>query len=433
MSDLSHPQDLVIKGATVLTKTGLVRADVVTCNGVVVALGPDLDAGLGARVLDGSGCHVIPALVDLHTHLREPGGEDAETVMSGSRAAAVGGFGAVVAMPNTNPPIDSASMVRDVMALGKDALVDVAVAGTITVGRKGERLSPFGEMAEAGVRICTDDGSGVQDAALMRRALEYASSVGITLAQHCEDASLAACGVMHEGGWSSRLGLAGIPAEAEETMAARDIALASRAGARLHLMHLSTAGSMALLAMAKQRGAPVSAEVTPHHLSLTDAELSSFDPRFKVNPPLRSEKDRQALLMAVADGVVDAIATDHAPHPAHTKQAPLDEASFGMTGLETAFSVVWGQLGHLGIEAVWRLMSQRPARIAGLVGHGGPIAEGSAANLVVVDLEASWTADPSRGVTKSTNSPFAGRSMKGKVKHTVHAGEAVVVDGEPSR
>lgn len=421
---------VVVRGAEVLSASGPLRADLLAQGGVIVALGEGIDAPFGATVLDGSGCHVIPALVDLHTHLREPGGEDAETVLSGARAAAVGGFGAVVAMPNTNPPVDSASIARDVAALGKGAAVEVAVAGTITVGRAGERLAPFAELAEAGVRICTDDGSGVQDAALMRRALEYASGVGITLAQHCEDSSLSAQGVMNEGAWSSRLGLAGIPPEAEEHMVARDISLARRTGGRLHLMHLSTATSVALVAEAKRQGLAISAEVTPHHLALTDSELASFDPRFKVNPPLRTELDRKALAEAAATGVLDAIATDHAPHPDQAKEAPLDEAPFGMTGLETAFSVVWGELGHLGIERVCELMSLRPARIAGLSDHGRLLEVGGPANFTVVDLGATWVVDPARGASKSRNSPFTGRTLRGKVRHTVRGGEVVVAEGK---
>ncbi|MEX2659411.1 MAG: dihydroorotase, partial [Acidimicrobiales bacterium] len=283
---------LVVRGGTVVDATGSRRADVaVAADGTVAAVGPDLDAPEGAQVLDAGGCTVAPGLIDLHVHLREPGGEEAETIETGSRAAALGGFTAVVAMPNTSPAIDSAAVVRQVQELGAKALCDVFPAGTITVGREGTRLSPMAEMADLGVRLFTDDGSGVADSRLMRRALEYASSLGVTLAQHCEDPALSAGTHMHEGEWSGRLGIPGQPAAAEELMVARDIVLSRLTGAPVHLLHLSTAGSVGLVRRAKAEGVAVTAEAAPHHFTLTDAACASYDPMFKVHPPLRTADD----------------------------------------------------------------------------------------------------------------------------------------------
>jgi dihydroorotase len=376
---------------------------------------------------------VAPGLVDLHAHLREPGYEDAETVATGARAAALGGYTAVVAMPNTDPAIDSAAVVKEVLDLGRESCCDVLPAGAITVGRQGRQLAPLAEMAALGVTIFTDDGTGVQDARLMRRAMEYASALGVTLAQHCEDASLAGGGHMHEGEWSSRLGIAGQPAEAEELMVMRDLALARLTGARLHLLHLSTAGSIAMVRGAKASGLHVTAEVTPHHFTLTDAEVASYNPVFKVNPPLRTAADVAALKEALAAGVVDAIATDHAPHTQESKEAPFDQAPPGMLGLETALGLALTEL-DLPIERVLGLMSWQPAGIAGLTAdHGGPIAVGRAANICVVDLSATWTVDPAKLASRSRNTPFAGRELRGKVRHTVLRGEPVVVDGEAQR
>ncbi len=434
---MAEQQPFVIRGGTVVDATGSRRADVVVADGVVAAVGPHLDAPL---TLDAAGCVVAPGLVDLHTHLREPGREEAETVESGSRAAALGGYTAVVAMPNTDPPVDSAAVVRQVLDLGASALCEVRVAGAITVGRKGLRLAPMAEMAALGVRLFTDDGDGVQDARLMRRALEYASSLGVVLAQHCQDAALAAGGHMHEGAWSSRLGIPGEPAEAEDVMVMRDIALCRLTGGRLHFLHLSTAGSAALVAAARAEGLHVTAEVTPHHLVLTDAALADYDTACKVNPPLRTAADVAALRAAVRAGTIDAIATDHAPHPAETKDVPFDEAPPGLIGLETALPVVLTELGADGaagglpVEEILALMSWQPARIAGLSGaHGGPVAEGAPANLCVIDPAAQWVVEPERLASRSRNTPFAGRKLTGRVRHTVLRGEPVVVDGEAQR
>jgi dihydroorotase len=455
----------------VVDETGERRADILVVDGYIAALGEGLTKE-GARVLDAGGCLVAPGLVDLHTHLREPGAEDAECIESGARAASVGGFTAVTAMPNTDPPIDDASVVMEVLALGKAATCEVGVAGAITVGRRGECLAPLGELAELGVRLFTDDGAGVQDNGLMRRAFEYARGltargIPVVLAQHCEDRTLAGGGAMHEGAWSSRLGVPGVPAEAEELMVARDIVLARMTSGRIHFLHLSSERSAALVAEAKARGVAVSAEVSPHHLSLTDAELVGYDPLFKVNPPLRTARDVAALRDACRAGVVDAIATDHAPHVPEAKDRPLEEAPPGMLGLETALSVAMGALcrgdppvekpavdetsegesetragaaacGRLTEREVIGLMSWGPARIAGLAlsqrgSQGGPLSEGAPANICVFDPTETWVVDPARLVSKSRNSPWAGRRLTGRVRHTVYDGEPVVIDAVAQR
>lgn len=423
---------VVVRGGTVVDATGERRADVAVGGGVVLAVGEGLDVPPGATVLEAGGCVVSPGLVDLHTHLREPGHEEAETVETGTRAAALGGYTAVVAMPNTNPPLDSADAVRNVLELGRTATAEVAVAGAITVGRAGERLAPMAELARLGVRIFTDDGAGVQSAGLMRRALEYARGLGVTLAQHCEDGTLSCDGAMHEGAWSSRLGLPGVPALAEEVMVARDIALARAVGAPVHFLHLSTAASIELVARAKAEGLPVTAEAAPHHFTLTDACAAGYDPVFKVNPPLRPQSDVDAVRAGLADGTIDAIATDHAPHAPESKDLPFDQAPPGMLGLETALSLALTELG-LPIGRVLALLSWQPAAIARLDGQGGPVVAGAAANLCVVDLTATWTVDPRALASRSRNTPYAGRTLTGQVRHTVLRGEPVVVDAEARR
>jgi dihydroorotase len=424
---------LLVRGGTVVDATGTRRADVLVDGGTVAAVGPGLDVPRGATVLDAGGCLVAPGLVDLHTHLRQPGREEAETVETGARAAALGGFTCVVAMPNTEPTVDSAGVVREVLDLGRHAACDVRVAGAITVGRRGELLAPMAEMAALGVRLFTDDGTGVQDARLMRRALEYATGLDVTLAQHCEDAALAEGGHMHEGEWSSRLGIPGVPAEAEEVMVLRDVALARLTGARVHFQHLSTARSVDLVRAAKAEGLPVTAEATPHHLVLTDAAVAGYDPVFKVNPPLRPQADVDAVRAGLADGTVDAIATDHAPHAQEEKEKPFDQAPPGMLGLETALAVALTEL-DLDPAAVLALLSWRPAAVARVADeHGGPVAEGRPANLCVVDPAAAWTVDPARLASRSRNTPYAGRRLTGRVRHTVLRGEPVVVDGEAQR
>jgi dihydroorotase len=431
---------VIVRGGHVVDAGGRRRADVALTGGTVSAVGEGLDVPAGARVLDAGGCLVGPGLVDLHAHLRQPGGEEAETVETGARAAALGGYTAVVAMPNTDPPIDSAAVVREVLELGRGAAVQVAVAGAITVGRAGDRLAPMAELAELGVRIFTDDGAGVQDGGLMRRALEYAGGLrarglAVVLAQHCEDCSLADGGVVHDGEWSSRLGLPAVPAAAEEVMAFRDITLARATGVPVHLLHLSTAGSVDLVRRAKAEGLPVTAEAAPHHFTLTDAAVAGFDPLFKVNPPLRGPDDVAAVKAGLAEGSIDAIATDHAPHVPEAKDLPFDQAPPGMLGLETALALALTEL-DLAPERIFALMSRQPAAVAGLGGpggHGGPIATGSPANLCVVDPTAVWTVDPGALASRARNTPYAGRTLTGRVRHTVLFGEPVVVDGEAQR
>jgi dihydroorotase len=431
---LSQP-DLVIRGGTVVDATGSRRADVVVRDGAIAAVGSGIDAPDPAttRTLDAAGCIVAPGLVDLHTHLREPGREEAETVETGSRAAALGGYTAVVAMPNTDPAIDSAGIVREVLDLGSTALCDVRVAGAITVGREGTQLAPMAEMAALGVRIFTDDGAGVQDGRLMRRALEYASALGVTLAQHCEDEALAGGGHMHEGAWSSRLGIPGMPAEAEEVMVMRDLALARLTGAPIHFLHLSTAGSVDLVRRAKADGTRVTAEAAPHHFTLTDECVAGYDPVFKVNPPLRTAADVAAVKQGLADGTVDAIATDHAPHTQDVKEQPFDQAPCGMLGLETALALAITEL-DLPIEKVLGLLSWQPAAVAGLTNeHGGTLEPGRAANVCVIDPAARWVVEPDRLASRSRNTPYAGRKLTGRVRHTILRGEPVVIDGEAQR
>jgi dihydroorotase len=419
---------VVLRGGDVVDETGRRRADVlIGDDGLVAAVGAQLE---GDQVLDCGGCVVSPGLVDLHTHLRQPGREEAETIETGSRAAALGGYTTVVAMPNTEPAIDCASVVREIVELGSKALCEVRPAAAITVGRQGEQLVPMAELAALGVRLFTDDGAGVQSSLLMRRALEYASALGVTLAEHCEDAGLSLGTHMHEGEWSSRLGIPGMPAEAEELMVHRDIVLGRLTGAPVHFLHLSTAGSVELVRAAKAKGLRVTAEAAPHHFTLTHAEVASYDPVFKVNPPLRTDADVAAVKAGLADGTIDAIATDHAPHAQELKEAPFDEAPCGMLGLETALSLALTEL-DLPIERVLALLSWQPARIAGV--DAGPIDAGRPASLCVIDPAHAWTVDPQRLASRSRNTPYAGRSMTGKVRHTIHKGEPVVIDGEAQR
>jgi dihydroorotase len=425
----------VITGGRVVDATGDRVADVAIDEaGRIAAVGGGLT---GDRTIDASGCVVAPGLVDLHSHLRQPGQEEAETIETGARAAALGGYTCILAMPNTIPAIDHAGIVREVLELGRTAPCDVHASGAITVGRAGDQLAPLAEMAELGVRFFTDDGAGVADARLMRRALEYASGIkvdgqGVVLAQHCEDPVLSAGGHMHEGEWSSRLGIPGQPSEAEELMVLRDLALARLTGARVHFQHLSTARSVEMVRAAKAAGVPATCEATTHHFTLTHAECASYDPVFKVNPPLRTDEDVAAVRAGLADGSIDCIATDHAPHTQEAKEAAFDQAPPGMLGLETALGLALTEL-DLPLTEVLALLSWRPAEILGVADEHGAIAVGRPANITIIDLEHTWTVDPATFASRSRNTPYAGRELRGRVRHTLLHGEPVVLDGEPQR
>jgi dihydroorotase len=422
---------IVIKGGSLVGASGVTSADVLIDGDRIVEVGQGLR---GDESLDAQGCHVFPGFVDLHTHLREPGREEAETIETGSRAAALGGYTAVVAMPNTNPAQDSVAVVKFVRDQGERAgLCDVHPSGCITVAREGKVLAPFADLAGVGVRLFTDDGTGVQDPALMRRALEYARTLGVTMAQHCEVQDLTRHAVMDECACSSDLGLPGWPAIAEEMMVSRDIELCRLTGGRLHVLHVSTRGSVELVRQAKRDGLPVTAEVTPHHLALDHELLRSFDPVFKVNPPLRSMDDVRALREGLVDGTIDAVATDHAPHPPRDKELPLDQAPPGMLGLEYALGVV-NSVVELTPSRLAEVFSTNPARIAQIGDcHGVGAVVGSPANLAVVDLAASWQAEDHRSASLSRNVPYRGRTLRGRVRHTILYGRAVVRDGEATR
>ena len=424
-------KSIVIKGGTVINRNSQEIVDVKMENDFVTEVGKNLK---GDIQLDASGCIVSSGFVDLHAHLREPGKEEAETIETGSRAGALGGYTALVAMPNTDPPQDSVAVIDFVREQGKRAgLVDVVPSGCITLGRQGESLAPMAELANAGVTLFTDDGNGVQDAALMRRALEYAKGLGITLAQHCEVAELTKGAVMNECSCCTDLGLPGWPAIAEELMVFRDIELVRITGASMHFLHLSTMRSVDLVRAAKRDGLPITAEVTPHHLSLTQELLASYNPVFKVNPPLRSIEDIQALKAGLLDGTIDAIATDHAPHPRRDKEMSLDLAPPGMLGLETALGVVLAE-GGCEIRDVVALMSWNPAKIARIdAEHGRDVVAGVKANLCVFDPQLTWSVDPERLASKSINTPYVGRTLRGRVRHTIFKGTTTVIDGQAQR
>ena len=424
-------KSIVIKGGTVINRSSQEVADVKIENDCVVEVGKNLK---GDIQLDASGCIVSSGFVDLHAHLREPGKEEAETIETGSRAGALGGYTALVAMPNTDPPQDSVAVIDFVREQGKRAgLVDVVPSGCITLGRQGESLAPMAELANAGVTLFTDDGNGVQDAALMRRALEYAKGLGITLAQHCEVAELTKGAVMNECSCCTDLGLPGWPSIAEELMVFRDIELVRITGASMHFLHLSTMRSVELVRAAKRDGLAITAEVTPHHLSLTQELLSSYNPVFKVNPPLRSIDDIRALKAGLLDGTIDAIATDHAPHPRRDKEMSLDMAPPGMLGLETSLGVVLAE-GGCEIRDVVALMSWNPAKIARIdAEHGRDVVAGIKANLCVFDPQLTWSVDPERLASKSINTPYVGRTLRGRVRHTMFKGTATVIDGQAQK
>ncbi len=423
---MSDGPDLTLRGGLVLTPEGMADADVRIRDGVVVEVGPDLD--VSGDVLDCSGCWVGPGLVDPHSHLREPGQEWKEDVASGSRAAAVGGYTAVVAMPNTDPPIDGGHLARFVTEQGRrSGLVRVASAGCLSAARAGEHLAHLDDLWRAGVRIFTDDGDAVADAGLLRRAMDYLAELGGVVAQHAEDAGLSRGGHVHEGTVSAELGMVGIPAEAEETVVARDMALVRLTGAAYHVQHVSTAGTVALIREAKAAGLPVTAEVTPHHLFFDHGAVLSTDAAYKMYPPLRREEDVAALREALGDGTIDMIGTDHAPHASHEKDVPFEEAPRGVIGLETAVGAVLTATG-LDPEALFARMSVAPARLAGLEDQGRAIEAGSPASLVAIDPQASHVVESF--VSKSANSPFLGETLKGVVRHTVFEGRVTVRDGK---
>ncbi len=433
-SDSTDTPDYVIRGASLL---GGPARDLLVRDGVIAAVGDSAadKASSAAVSIDAAGLIALPGMVDLHTHLREPGREDAETVETGSRAAALGGFTAVHAMANSSPVADTAGVVEQVYRLGLAAgWVDVRPVGAVTVGLAGQRLAELGAMAEspATVRVFSDDGICVSDPVLMRRALEYVKAFDGVVAQHAQEPRLTEGAQMNEGEVSAVLGLAGWPAVAEESIIARDVLLAQHVGSRLHVCHVSTAGSVEIIRWAKARGIDVTAEVTPHHLLLTDELVRSYDPVYKVNPPLRTSEDVHALRAALADGTIDVVGTDHAPHPSEHKECEWAQAAMGMTGLETALSVVQHTMVETGLldwEGFARVTSVTPARIGRLAHQGRPLEAGEPANLILVDPAARWTVDPGTMATKGRNSPFRGLELPGSVRATFFGGHPTVLDG----
>lgn len=410
------------------------RTDLLLDGGIVAELGTGLSAN-GATVVDADGLIALPGLVDLHTHLREPGYEQSETILTGTQAAAAGGFTAVFAMANTSPVADTAGVVEQELSLGRAAgYATVQPIGAVTVGLAGERLAELGAMARsrAEVRVFSDDGFCVHDPLLMRRALEYVKAFDGVIAQHAQEPRLTQGAQMNEGALSGELGLAGWPAVAEESIIARDVLLAEHVGSRLHVCHVSTAGSVEVIRWAKARGIDVTAEVTPHHLLLTEELVASYDPRYKVNPPLRRAEDVQALRAALADGTIDIVATDHAPHPVEAKECEWDAAANGMVGLESALSVVHKAMvetGLIGWSDVARVLSAAPARIGRLAGQGRGLAVGAPAEVALYDPSVSGGFGLDRLAGRSTNSPYLGEVLPGSVRWTFHAGYATLRDG----
>ncbi|TYR20079.1 dihydroorotase [Corynebacterium urealyticum] len=413
--------------------------DVLLSDGVIAKIGADLstEAPAEAEVLDLAGQVLLPGLVDMHVHLREPGREDTETIASGSAAAAKGGFTAVFTMANTSPVMDDPAIAESVWYKGQNTnLCDVHPVGSISKGLEGKELTEFGMMAasDAKVRMFSDDGKCVDDPRLMRRAIEYSRGMDVLLAQHCEEPRLTEGAVAHEGETAARLGLRGWPRVAEESIVARDALMARDYGGRLHICHASTEGTVELLRWAKRQDIPLSAEVTPHHLILTDSRLETFDGVNRVNPPLREERDTLALRQALIDGVVDCVATDHAPHSSEEKCCEFDQARPGMLGLETSLAII-ADLFVINGDQDWRfvakVMSERPAEITKLPGHGRPIAEGEPANLCVVDTNASWTAEAKEMASKSENNPYEGMPMPVRVSTTILRGKVTCRDGNP--
>ncbi|NHC14025.1 dihydroorotase [Motilibacter deserti] len=433
MSASANSSTFILRGAR---PYGGDPVDLVLRDGAVAeAAAAGTASAAGATVVDADGLVALPGLVDLHTHLREPGREDAETVETGTQAAALGGFTAVHAMANTDPVADTAGVVEQVWRLGREAgHCDVAPVGAVTVGLGGERLAELGAMADsaARVRVFSDDGKCVSDAVLMRRALEYVKAFDGVIAQHAQEPRLTEGAQMNEGALSGVLGLRGWPSVAEEAVIARDVLLAQHVGSRLHVCHVSTKGSVEILRLAKERGIDVTAEVTPHHLLLDESLAASYDPVYKVNPPLRGKDDVQALRQAVADGVIDAVATDHAPHAAEDKEGEWANALPGMLGLETALAIAQEALVETGLldwAGVADRLSTRPARIGRLAGHGRPLRAGEPANVVLVDPAVRRAVDPGALASRSRNTPYAGRTLPGRVVATFLRGRPTVLDG----
>lgn len=425
-------QQILLKGGRVVDPAAGVdeRLDVRLADGVVAAVGADLEAPEGADVRDVSGLVVAPGLVDVHVHLREPGGEHKETIGTGAWAAVVGGFTSICAMPNTDPPIDDPAAVGFVLAQGLRAgAARVYPVGAVSIGQKGERLTLVGEMVEAGAVGITDDGLPVHDSGLMRLALEYSATFGIPVADHCEDRALSRGGSMHEGIVSTRLGITGIPSAAENVMIARDLFLAELTGGHLHVQHVSTRNGVEMIRAAKARGVPVTAEGTPHHFTLTHEAVVGYRTEAKVNPPLRTADDVAAVREGIRDGTLDCIATDHAPHHYDEKEAAFTDAPNGIVGLETALGLVLTHIvgkGVIDLPTMVERMSGQPARAFGL--DGGTLAEGSVADVTVFDPEATWTVDPRTFRSRSRNTPFAGWELKGRTRWTIVGG--MVVFGE---
>ncbi|MCP3938295.1 MAG: dihydroorotase [Actinomycetia bacterium] len=427
---LANPGDsrVLIVNGDIVDPNDRRRADIAVSGGLVVEVGENLDTEGAEHVIDAAGCVVSTGFVDLRTCVGEPGDEQIETVESAGRGAVLGGFTTVLAMPSTTPTIDNASSVRDMLRLAERSLCRIRPVGAVTKGRNGNELAEMAEMAGLGVTMFCDDEVTIADSGVLRRAMEYAGGIGATLAQHCVDPSLAAGAIMHEGEWSSRLGMQGSPAAAEEIAIVRDLTLARLTGTSLHIQHVSTAGGVEAIRRAKADGLEVTCHVAPYHFTSTDADCASFDPSFRVEPPLRSAADVAAVKAGLADGTIDAIASDHTPRAPEDKEAPFDQAPPGMLGLETTLALAVTEL-DMSIEQIVEKLSWRPAQIARLGDvHSGVVAAGRVADLVVIDVDHQWTISGAAMASNSRNCPYDGRTVKGRVRHTLVGGKLVVAD-----